>query len=263
MRDYISAMPHSSKRRGFLTSAMAAIAGTVFVGRRAKAADASPPPTRLRQGNPPSQPLDTMLLYERGDNNNDRLMTHEVLSLVHQEKGKISHPWTMYASLETHHEEGDACVVCSRLHKQGPGWSSGLHSEVYSHGRAVALGVNVEMSNDYTGTEPQQVIGINVQAVGGPTPMQTGLQIHDSGKAHFETAIALNGTGRAGVDLSQGKFDVGIDSGKNTIRVSEGTCIELDGKGQIKLRYKAGRIEFLNGEKCIGHIDVNGNDHAI
>ena len=204
-----------------------------------------------------------MLLYERGDDSTGRLMTHEVLSLVHQEKGKVSHPWTMYASLETHHEEGDGCVVCARLHKHGPGWSTGLHSEVYTHGRAVAIGVNVEMTNDYAGKEPQQVIGINVQAVGGPTLMQTGLQIHDSGKAHFDTAIALNGTGTTGLDLSQGKFKVGIDSGENTIRVNEGTCIELDGKGQIRLRYRAGRIEFLNGEKCIGHLDVNGDDHAM
>ncbi|MBA2708226.1 MAG: hypothetical protein H0U59_10535, partial [Gemmatimonadaceae bacterium] len=128
--------------------------------------------THMRKGDPPTQPLDTMLLFERGDENNGRAITHQVLSLVHQEKGKQSFPWTMYASLETHHEQGDGCVVCSRLHKRGAGWSTGLHSEVYNHARAVALGVNVEMTNEFDGTEPTHVIGVNVQATGGKRPMQ-------------------------------------------------------------------------------------------
>jgi hypothetical protein len=230
------------------------------------AAGGSPPvTTRLRQGDPPSQPLDTMVLFERGDDSNSPLMTHEVLSLVHREKGKVSHPWTLYTSLETHHEQGDGCVVCSRLHKHGPGWSTGLHSEVYTHGRAVAIGVNVEMSNDYAGAEPQQVIGMNIQAVGGPTPMQAGIQVHDheNGRAHFDTAVLLRGTGKAGVDLSGGTYAVGVNAGSNPIRVSEGTCIELEETGRVKIRYKAGRIEFFNGDRCVGHIDVNGDDHAI
>lgn len=106
----------------------------------------------MRQGNPATQPLDTMVLFERGDDNNGRAMTHEVLSLIHEEKGKNSYPWTLYASLDTHHVSGDGCVVCSRLHKRGTGWSAGLHSEVFSHAPGVALGANIEMSNDYTGS---------------------------------------------------------------------------------------------------------------
>jgi hypothetical protein len=86
-----------------------------------------------RQGDPPVQPLDTMVLFERGDNSTDRAMTHQVLSLIHEEKGENAYPWTLYTSLSTHHTGGDACVVCSRLHKHGPGWSTGLHSEVYNH----------------------------------------------------------------------------------------------------------------------------------
>jgi hypothetical protein len=258
------------RRRGFLFGGVASLLAGWVAGTKSAVASVitgggSPVTTRMRQGDLTGQPLDTMLLFERGDDNNGRLMTHEVLSLVHEERGKTSHPWTLYASLATHHESGDGCVVCSRLHKHGPGWSTGLHSEVYTHGRAVAIGVNVEMSNDYAGHEPQQVIGVNVQAVGGPTPMQAGLQIHDneSGQAHFDTAIALNGSGRAGVDLSKGKFGVGVNAGANAIRVSEGTCIELEETGRIKIRYKGGRIEFLNGEKCVGHIDVSGEDHAL
>lgn len=216
--------------------------------------------THMRRGDPPTQPLDSMMVFERGDTVPTG-GTREILSLIHQEKAKRSYPWTMYASLETHHEEGDACVVCSRLHKYGPGWSTGLHSEVFNHARAVAIGTNIEMSSDYEGPDDSHVIGLNIQAVASKRPMQYGIQIHDGG-GHFDTAVALNGAGEHGVDL-RGKFAVGINARSNTIRVDECTCIELDGKGQIKLRYQGGRIEFLNGDRCIGHIDVNGPDHAL
>ncbi|HEX8520603.1 MAG TPA: hypothetical protein VF669_00020 [Tepidisphaeraceae bacterium] len=215
----------------------------------------------MRQGEVPGQPLDSMLVFERGDESSGNAITHQVLSLVHQERGKNSYPWTMYVSLETHHEFGDACVVCSRLHKHGPGWSTGLHSEVFNHGRAVALGVNVEMSSDFHGAESTQVIGVNVQAVGGDRVMQYGMQIHDR-ENHFQTGIGLNGSGETGLDLG-GSFKVGINARKNSIRVDEGTCIELDGEGKVKIRYSKGRIEFLNGEKCVGHVDVGGEDHAL
>jgi hypothetical protein len=39
--------------------------------------------------------------------------------------------------------------------------------------------------------------------------------------------------------------------------------VELDGKGAIKVRYKNNRIEFLNGDRCFAHLDVNGADHAV
>lgn len=247
-----------------LLSTAAAHASTII-----ETADQDPPikslgtpmTTRMRKGAPPEQPLDSMMVFERGDDSNGRAMTHEVLSLIHEEKGKRSFPWTMYASLDTHHEEGDACVVCSRLHKHGPGWSSGLHSEVFNHSRAVALGVNIEMSSDYAGSEATEVIGLNIQAVAGPRPMQYGIQVHD-GAGHFETGIGLKGKGAAGLDIT-GKYGVGIDAHQNTIRVSEGTCIEFDDHGKIRMRYLNGRIEFLNGDKCVGHIDVNGQDHAL
>ncbi len=221
----------------------------------------APVTTHMRQGEPQQQPLDSMMVFERGDNNNGRAMTHEVLSLIHQETGKRSYPWTLYTSLETHHEEGDACVVCSRLHKHGSGWSSGLHSEVFNHSRAVALGVNIEMSSDYAGPETTQVIGLNIQAVQGPRPMQYGIQLQD-GQGHFTTGVGLNGKSETGIDIA-GKYGVGLHAHQNTIRVSEGTCIEFDDKGQIKLRYLNGRIEFLNGDRCVGHIDVNGADHPL
>jgi hypothetical protein len=257
--------PHPGGPRQFLLTGLISLVAGLFSGRRAAAAPArasgDPVTTRMRQGEPPGQPLDTMLLFERGDDNNGRAITHEVLSLIHQEKGKHSYPWTMYASLETHHETGDACVVCSRLHKHGPGWSSGLHSEVFNHSRGVALGVNIEMSNDYTGSEETVATGLNIQAVGGSAPMQHGIQIHDGGN-HFKTAINLKGKGATGIDLP-GSFGVGVNLHDNNIRLSEGACVELDGKGQIKVRYKNSRIEFLNGDRCFAHLDVNGKDHPI
>jgi hypothetical protein len=257
--------PRPSGRRQFLLTGLFSLVAGFFSGRSAAAAAAKgtgePVTTHMRQGEPPGQPLDTMLLFERGDNNNGPAITHEVLSLIHQEKGKHSYPWTMYASLETHHETGDACVVCSRLQKQGPGWSSGLHSEVFNHGRGVALGVNIEMSNDYSGTEETVVTGLNIQAVGGSAPMQHGIQIHDGGN-HFQTAIHLKGKGATGIDLPGG-FQVGLNLHNNNIRLNEGACVELDGKGQIKVRYKNNRIEFLNGDRCIAHLDMTGADHPI
>ena len=252
-------------RRHFLSSGLLSlICG--FFGLRAKAVpvlstSGTPVSTRMRLGEVPSQPLDTMLCFERGDDHNGRAMTHEVLSLVHVEKGKHSYPWTFYSSLETHHESGDACVVCSRLHKHGPGWSAGLHSEVFNHSRAVALGVNIEMSNDYLGPEQTTVIGLNIQAVGGPSPMQHAIQIHD-GANHFETAIHLAGQGTTGIDVP-GKFRTGLNLQDNSLRLNEGACVELDGKGQIKFRLRNNRIEFLNGDRCFGHLDINAEDHAL
>ena len=56
---------------------------------------------------------------------------------------------------------------------------------------------------------------------------------------------------------------MGLNLHDNHLRLNEGACVELDGKGQIKLRYKNNRIEFLNGDRCFAHLDVNGADHAI
>lgn len=252
---------------------LSALLGGLFSGGSRAQAEASAQPkgedaagepltTHLRRGNPPAQPLDTMVLFERGDNNNaPHPTTHEVLSLIHEEKGKLSYPWTLYTSLATHHEEGDACGVCSRLHKHGPGWSAGLHSEVFSHGRAVAIGVNIEMQCDYAGPEPTNVIALNIQPTGGTHAMQYAVQIQD-GNGRFETGIGLNGKGQTAIDL-RGEYAVGLHAHSNSIRLNEGTCIELEETGRIKFRYRAGRIEFLNGEKCFGHLRVDGKDHAI
>lgn len=256
-----------SPRRRFLVGGLLALFGGV-IGKKALAEEPSELVTEgevlrtnIYKGRPPLEPLDTMVRMERSDNNSTgHFGTHEILSLVHEEKGNRSYPWTIYAHLTTHHVEGDACVLCSRLTKNGAGWSSGLHSEVFSNARAVALGVNVEMTNNYAGPDPTTVIGLNIQAL-GPYDCQYGIQVHGD-RGAFEKAVGLNGRGKIGLDIP-GKYEQGIHLHGNTIRVDEGTPIELDGEGKVRIRYKAGRIEFLNGDRCVGHIDVSGEDHEM
>jgi hypothetical protein len=253
------------ERRNFILRGILALAAMVF-GKEAVAQAGSELTTEgevlktsVFKGRPPIEPLDTMIRFERSDDNNGRAMTHEILSLMHEEKGEKSYPWTIYAGLATHHVEGDACVLCSRLHKWGAGWSTGLHSEVYNHARAVALGANIEMTNQYEGPDPTQMIGLNIQMLSGK-PMQMGIQVHGEGQT--EKGIGLNGVGDTGLDLG-GKYGTGINTHGNSIRLNEGTAIELDGKGQVKLRYLNGRIEFLNGEKVVGHMDMSAEDHQL
>ena len=39
--------------------------------------------------------------------------------------------------------------------------------------------------------------------------------------------------------------------------------LELDGLGKVRLRYRKGRIEFMNGDRCIGHLKIDGLDHEL
>lgn len=257
-------------RRGFLRRGLWAVVGGLFA-RPATAAQPAPADSeltmagpvlqaRVSRGRPPIEPLDTVVRWERSDRSEGRAVTHQVLSLIHEEKGTKSYLWTVYAHLTTHHVEGDGCVVCSRLHKNAAGWSCGLHSEVFSDARGVGLGVNVEMWNSHAGDGATQIIGVNVQA-NGPRDCQYGVQIHD-GKGRFEKGIGLNGTGQVGLDAA-GTYGVGVHLHGNSLRVDEGTAIELEGTGRIRMRYRKGRIEFLNGDRCVGHIDTKGEDHAL
>lgn len=269
MRSLPQDVPSAKSRRAFLLTGLLGFIGAVF-GRKALAADETPPPsplvtegevlkTSVFKGRPPIEPLDTMIRFERSDENNGPPITHQILSLIHEEKGQRSFPWTIYSHLTTQHVEGDACVLCSRLTKNGAGWSAGLHSEVFNSARAVGIGVNVEMSNHYAGPDPSWLIGVNIQTL-GPQQCQYGMQIH--GKGRHEKGIGLNGKGDTGLDVA-GEYGVGIHLHKNDLRMDEGTSISLDGEGKVKIRLKDGRIEFLNGEKCVGHLDLNGEDHAM
>ena len=272
-RDLTACAADATARRGLLRRGVLAGLAALGLGAGHRAAAAASPPhdegglttdgpalrANVYRGRPPIEPLDTMIRFERSDESNGRAMTHEVLSLMHEEKGKRSFPWTLYAHLTTHHVEGDACVVCSRLHKKDRGWSCGLHSEVFNSAPAVALGMNIETTNEYAGAD-SQVIGLNVQAH-GPHDCLAGIQIHDA-DGHFKTGLALNGEGPCGVDLG-GRFAVGLNARSNSIRLNEGTRIELDQSGRVAIRYREGRIEFLNGVKVVAHINMEGQDHEL
>jgi hypothetical protein len=264
-------------RRNFLWTGLLALAGGLQAGKQAMAgvlrgAGRAAPvcegevlKTTVKQGQPPSVPLDTMILFERGDNHHGHAETHEVLSLIHEEKGPNSYPWTLYAELISHQVTGDAVVLCSRLIKKGRGWAAGHHSEVFSHAPGVAIGVNVEVSNYYTGPESSEVIGVNIQPTHGPKPCRYGIQVQEGegGRVQFEKAIGLNGGGAVGVDLAGHFKEAGIHAHDNSIRLNEGASLELDGVGQVRLRYRQGRIEFMNGDRCIGHINTDGKDHEL
>ena len=76
----------STARRGFLAGIITSIAAVILGRKRAEAAAAQnasePVTTRMRLGEPPAQPLDSMLVFEGGDDNNGKAITHEVLSLI-------------------------------------------------------------------------------------------------------------------------------------------------------------------------------------
>ncbi len=248
----------STGRRSLLLAGLAALLGAVSAAA-ARTRDAVEAAGRLTTrgqilrtevslGDPPREPLDTMIHFRRSDDNRGRAVTHQILSLSHEEKGPDSYPWTVYAHLGTHHETGDACVVCSRLHKYGPGWSSGLHSEVFNHNRAVSIGVNVEMGNDYEGKEATQIIGVNVQAV-GPLPADHGIQVHD-GKGRFRKGIGIEGACDVAIEL-RGSHAVGIDMGGCQLRLGENGEMALDGAGEVVMRYRDGAVEFVRkGRVC-------------
>lgn len=243
-----------------LVPALAAVAATAAVDD-SQAQEALPDalPRRFIVGKPDIPPLDTPILFAR-EGSHEAGHTHEVLSLIQEEKGGNAFPWTVYAQLRTHHTGGDAVVFYSRLHKEGPGWSCGFHSEVFARNWGVGIGMNIELGNQYEGTEGfNGVIGIEVQSL-GPKPTLAGLQIEGAGP--FENMIRLRGHAATGIDMS-GQCGVGINLHGNSLRIDEGGWIELDQDGQVRMRYHEGNIEFFKGEQRIAHIPVDGEDHAL
>ena len=45
--------------------------------------------------------------------------------------------------------------------------------------------------------------------------------------------------------------------------MNEGSCIELDAEGDVKLRYAEGRIEFLKGGRRVAYLPVDAEDHEL
>ena len=263
--------PHTLTRRGFLRHALlpalAAVGGGLGAGlgvAEAQEQPATQPPgdvltRRFVVGEPDIPPLDSPITFARGDTH-DGPQTHQVLSLIQDEKGPNSFPWTLYAQLRTAHTGGDAVGLYARLYKDGPGWSCGVHSEVFSKNWGVGIGVNIEVSNQYEGTEGfNGIIGIEMQSL-GPKPALAGLQIE--GKGGFETGIRMRGEAQIGVDVT-GQCAVGMHLRQNSLRLNEGSWVELDGDGKVRLRYHEGNIELWAGEKRIAHLPVTAEDHAL
>lgn len=255
--------PESTRRtflKAALVPALAAVAATAAV-KESQAQETLPDtlPRRFIVGKPDIPPLDTPILFAR-EGSHETGQTHEVLSLIQDEKGSNAFPWTVYAQLRTHHTGGDAVVFYSRLHKEGPGWSCGFHSEVFARNWGVGIGMNIEVGNQYEGTEGfNGVIGIEVQSL-GPQPALAGLQIEGAGS--FENMVRLRGRAETGIDMP-GECGVGINLHGNSLRMDEGAWIELDQDGQVRMRYHEGNIEFFRGQERIAHIPVNGEDHAL
>ena len=118
---------------------------------------------------------------------------------------------------------------------------------MFNHGRAVALGMNIEMTNYYTGPDQTHMIGMNIQMLPGE-PMQYGIQVH--GEGHVEKGIGLNGVGDTGLDVA-GKYGTGIHM--------HGNEIALDNDGKVRVRYNEGRIEFMN---CLLYTSPSPRDRS-
>lgn len=251
-------------RRAFFRTALLPLFAGLTSQALAAEGDPAPPPgealgRRFVVGNPNIPPLDSPLVFAREGNNN-KGGTREVLSLIQEEKGDSSFPWTLYAQLRTRHTAGDAVVLCSRLYKDGPGWSCGVHSEVFAKNWGVGIGVNIEVSNQYEGTAGfNGIIGIEMQSL-GPKRALAGLQIE--GQGGYETLVRLRAAADIGLDLP-GNCGVGIHLRQNSLRLNEGSWVQLDQEGRVRLRYHQGNIEFFNGERRIAHLPVTGEDHAL
>ncbi len=257
-----------TRRRFFGAALVPALAAAVAqLSSRAEAQPAAEPPPaptdvlpkRFLVGNPEIPPLDSPIVFAREGTSNAG-GTVEVLSLIQEEKGDSSFPWTLYTQLRTRHTAGDACGICTRLYKDGPGWCTGIHSEVFSKNWGVGIGVNIEVSNQYEGAEGfNSILGIEMQSL-GPKPALAGLQIE--GKGGYESMVRLRSDAQTGIDVS-GKCDVGLNLHASSLRLDEGAFVQLDQAGLIKLRYHEGNIEFFNGDKRIAYLPTNAEDHKL
>jgi hypothetical protein len=246
----------------------------------------------MRKGNPQVVPLDTMILFERGDTTNTT-GTREVLSIIHEDNASQAFPWTIYAQLTTHHTAGggDATILNTRLLKYGTGWSAGLHSEVFNYNSGVALGCNIEMAN---GVDPANttVAGLHILAreatYANPNPKQSnyGILIQDeSTTCAFRTGIGIRGKGNVGIDFENSSYNIGIDMRSNKIKcgridtdVAGKTTRLFDGDNQIWFNWTGSQLQIgvdatvvktfviqhpLYENKYLVHATLEGPENAV
>ncbi len=267
--------PAGLKRGTFLKNGLLAVFGLVAAARGAAFAEAAqappkprpqahpegttPVPFRFIEGKPALPPLDTPLLFAR-QQSNPQFCTHQVLALVMEEHNENSFPWVQYNQLTTSHTGGDACGFYSRVYKQGPGWSAGVHSEIFSSNWGVGIGVNIEVSNDYEGQSGfNGIFGAVILSL-GKRPAKAGLLL--GGKQRFEHGLLLQAATDTGLDL-QGDCNVGLNLHHNRLRLAEGAWLDFDEKGEVRLRYWKGKLEFFKGDKRVAYLPLDKPDHEL
>ena len=89
------------------------------------------------------------------------------------------------------------------------------------------------------------------------------MKMNQQSNVDLQPPVENNGGGAVGVDLAGHLKEAGIHAHDNSIRLNEGASLELDGLGKVRVRYHKGRIEFMNGDRCIGHLNTDGIDHEL
>jgi hypothetical protein len=224
--------------------------------------------------------------YNEAPNPDGAGFTHMLMSLQQQNDvppGSTSFPWTLFVNLDTNHDDGDGVASHLRLHNRGAGWSAVAHADGFAWGTGTTLGNNIEMLDMNGGNA--HTVGVNIQnkAWQGDVGLQiqtgplreshplfepgmdgswrTGIKIAGHGDGgYYGTAVEIGPrtVGKRGIWL-RGDFGIGIDLGRNNLRMQGGSVLSLDGKERIGMRFnpKRKRIEFLDKGKVIAFLDVS------
>lgn len=171
--------------------------------------------------------------------------------------------WPLYIQLSSNEDTGDQVGAYVREFSSGANWAAGFHVESFGGGAGgTKIGYNAEMHR----YGPERSIGVNIQtkndAPAHPASfgdqainIQSDAGVGWASGVQFDNAVVKQGinftpksSGERAIWI-QGHYSVGLDAGKNPIRVSAGTPIQLDEAGQITVAYNptTRQIEFKNG----------------
>jgi len=140
-----------------------------------------------------------------------------------------------YIQLTTAHNEGDADGATVRLMKSGNGWATAYHAETFHDGgNGSTIGVNIEAHKK---VDSGRSVGVNIQSVDwqidgstqDPTVVDRAISVQCHSKANFTTGLHFDETSKGMRALwIQGRWDVGIDTGDNCIRMNRGAELCFD-----------------------------------